>query len=106
MEKEKGHTAKNHRLLSRYITTSVLYATMIAGCQTSGTKQNLEMAHVISRQELLIDAVIAERNHPDVKAKIAKSKALANAEEHLITALDALKQSCQSLEEIARNGQQ
>lgn len=105
MEKTQEPITKRQRSKSRFILTSILFANMITGCQTTESKRNREIAHVISKQEILIDALVAERVHPDIKARIGKSKTLTKAEGHLNEALNALRQSCKSLEEVVKNEQ-
>ena len=87
------------------ITASLITLLLITGCQTTGSKQNQEMAHVITEQETLIDALVAEREQEKVKLQIHKSETLTLAEAHLIAALNALKRSSQTLKEVIKNEQ-
>ena len=94
---------KNHQHKSTTLIASILTAILITGCQTAGTKQNREMAHVVTEQEILIETLRAERDQAKIKSQVAKSEALTTAELHLAAALNALKQSSQALKEALKN---
>ena len=98
---EQYKETKQHsiKIIIAALTTLIL----ITGCQTTGTKQNREMAHVITQQEILIDTLVAEREQTKLKSQINKSETLTTAETHLIAALNALKQSSQALKEVVNN---
>jgi len=91
---------------THFIVTSITTLLLITGCQTTGSKQNREMTHVITQQEILIDTLVAEREQVKVKSQIHKNETLTTAEGHLIAALNALKQSSKALKEVIRNEQQ
>ena len=105
MPKNLKQEPQKTRLKTQFITATVTTLILITGCQTTGSKQNREMAHVITQQEILIDTLVAEREQAKVKSKIHKNETLTTAEAHLIAALDALKQSSKTLTEVL-NGKQ
>ena len=105
MKTKLTQTRKKLQHKSQNIIASILTAILITGCQTTGSKQNHEMAHVITEQEILIDTIVAERGQAKVKSQVAKSEALTTAEVHLAAALNALKHSSQALKEAMKNEQ-
>ena len=100
----KQNTEKIHQK-THFITAALTTLILITGCQTTGSKQNTAMAHVITQQEILIDTLVAEREQQKVKSQIRKSESLTTAEVHLVAALNALKQSSQTLMEVLKNEQ-
>ena len=105
MQKILKQTPKKTKLKTFLITATITTLHLITGCQTTDLKQKKEMAHVMTRQETLIDAVVAEREQANVKSQVSKNETLTKAEAHLIAALKALKQSNQSLKEVMNNEQ-
>ena len=90
---------------TQFLTAALTTLILITGCQSTGLKQNKAMAHVITQQEILIDTVVAEREQQKVKSQIRESESLTEAELHLAAALNALKQSSQTLKEAIQNEQ-
>ena len=105
MQKNLKQTPKKTKLKTSLITATITTLHLITGCQTTDLKQKKEMAHVMTRQEILIDAVVAEREQENVKAQVSKNETLVKAESHLMAALKALKQSNQALKEVMENEQ-
>lgn len=105
MQKNPTQNAKKHQRITHLVTASIATMLLNSGCQTADSEQKREMAHVLTQQEILIEALVAEREQEKVKAQIAKSEALSAAETHLNAALNALKQSSQALKEVIRNEQ-
>ena len=105
MQKNLKQTPKKTKLKTFLITATITTLHLITGCQTTDSKQKKEMAHVMTKQEILIDAVVAEREQTNVKGQISKSETLVKAEAHLMAALKALKQSNQALKEVMENEQ-
>ena len=105
MQKNTRQNTEKTQHKTHFITAALTTLILITGCQTTGSKQNTAMAHVITKQEILIDTLVAEREQQKVKSQIAKSESLTTAEAHLIAALNALKQSSQTLKEVVKNEQ-
>ena len=105
MHKYSKQNSKKYQDKTHFIISALTTLILITGCQTTDTKQKREMAHVITQQEILIDTLVAERQQQKVKSQIIKSESLATAEAHLIAALNALKQSSQTLKEVVKNEQ-
>ena len=96
---------KEAKLKTFLITATIITFQLITSCHTTDSKQKKDMAHVMTRQEILIDAVMVERDQANVKLQINKSETLIKAEAHLMAALNALKQSNRSLKEAVNNEQ-
>lgn len=105
MQKKLRQNPKAHYLKIKILSSALTTSFLITGCQTTESKQEQQMAHVLEQQEILIDAVVAERQQEKVKAKVADSESLTTAELHLNAALNALKQSSQTLRKVIKNEQ-
>lgn len=105
MQKNPKQNTEKIQHKTHFITAALTTLILITGCQTTGSKQNAAMAHVITQQEILIDTLVAEREQQKVKSQIRKSEPLTTAEAHLVAALNALKQSNQTLKEVVKNEQ-
>ncbi|MGE0175138.1 MAG: hypothetical protein AB7T49_20250 [Oligoflexales bacterium] len=105
MSKEIIQKTEKSQYKTDFITATLTTLILITGCQTTGSKQKTAMAHVIAKQEILIDTLVAEREQLKVKSQIRKSETLTTAEAHLFAALSALKQSSQILKEVVKNEQ-